>query len=377
MAQENNTIQVYTTADKISFAFNGLGCLVALGSISAYADPVVMGYHLQPILFTAGLVSSCLVNIRDRVASDVKILKTFPESSTEELPSGSKDLPNIVAELSEKFGLPTPPLYITDDTERRKRLKDLNKRKLDGKFGDQLHASTLGAYFYGMLISKELLKVLKTKKEVIAVVAHELGHRKAGHTKISRDLTLISEATDKIGTANYLMTLGNTASGIASFAVGHLAKGGTKCLMSIWYGIPYKDIKHFPELETKANWIKDGTIIASSVVIGRPEIILAWGAAKATSAISKAFLANEDRHRELQADRLGADVTNDPGAMCDALQSSEKYEKAFMKANGITGKNSWPDKIQRIFCSHPTLEDRCRNLKKMMQNANKPAECHA
>ncbi|MDD3370374.1 MAG: M48 family metalloprotease [Alphaproteobacteria bacterium] len=357
--------RINTFSDRVNFVINGLGSVGTLAVAAHYTNPYIAGAALGTSYLIVRGISGFLYK---------QMESEFENTPASQLPAGSEELRADIQKMSEKLRLKkTPNLFVFGDNKWRYRGQPI-KEAFSEVFCKYANAAVYGINSFGLLTSNKLLTNLSSEEEV-AVLGHELGHARAGHAKRHITINSVSSAAQIAGSVNYTLKFLTSWVGFEAYLVGVCGEVAAQIGLGR-LGFKSKNETQKKIIEKTSYVAKTGAIFAFSAAKGRYDIIAAWGLATGLTMASKYFALRDSRYCEYQADRIGAEVTGKPRALCSALRTLEdmqiddiSYEKGDSLETAQGRKKFMRFKAWALepTSTHPTTSHRCKRLRKMVR----------
>ncbi len=373
MVNTNNSVKIGGIRDRFGFLSHTTALCGVLAAVSAVtAVPVVSGLALY-------------LTLRD-VLDSPKELDQFeralpPEeidySQTEGYVSGRlrkrsrklRPMFNRISGFSKMAGLkqtpalhvlraPVPEVLIKDDPafadlirevkaldtsseskEEEAKLIDIQKRiglrgSLMLTFGERANAFAFKNKRNHITLTEKLMKYKDLNpREVDAILAHEIAHLAAGHSKKSRVLSHVAKLANWTARINeyliYLASVKNAGIALFSYTVARMSADS----YALSKGLDLKqNPAHILEYQKRKDNTRDYLMAGIGLVLMAPELTIAVGIKRITAYATKWITSSDSRAHEFQADRIAARLTNDPEAMSSALG---KLKEHFMLTNPV------------------------------------------
>jgi len=277
-----------------------------------------------------------------------------------------------VEKYARQLGLSkTPQILIMGDgdsvrRESRRSKKYMGKTFLD-VFNKHANAFAFTHEKSNVVLTAPLVENLN-EKELQGVVAHEVGHIAAGHSRHRNLMSYIHIPVRMMTGLNQLFTVVTSIKNIGLYIGASAIGGSVGAAYGILGGLDPDNKAHKAKVELISYYTQQAALAGLATVFAAPEVLVAQGIHFFTKESFDLVSKRQSRCNEFQADRLGATVTENPEAMCDALH---KIRQSHLKsAPDFKNKPEAPrtvlsdvfGHIQDIKKTHPNINRRCDAL---------------
>ena len=377
MAQQFR-LRIHTLTDRANFVLH-----TAIHTATFAAFSYYMGSPLITLFATA---AGILTRLKTLQKGKHYVTALFAQNMLPieklQLPPDKQPLPSIVKVLSKHMGLKKNAQIVSRPISAQELgLKLITARKeaeLESA-REKIILAMVVAHENKMFLTRHTFTALNLNK-VCAIIAHELAHLAAKHQEQMLPSLFLKNIIAFQGLACIILAACANLSGAIALGIGLASYPVTGFILARHLYLRIRHEDNFKRIYKVSDSIGTAIFVTIAAATNAPEVILGWAVANAAILTSKLTHARLSRRHELQADRVGAESTQDPATIAAALRDYEAINRkeapqTFEDSDYRQGPliSRLYKRVESLFSTHPHIERRCARLEKMAEHIPQPA----